>query len=170
MIPWFLILFQRLNTCGCVKPGSEDQRVSGDLSNLRVASLEGVRSLRSFNACSDKKSLPCSFEPKRKSSAVRMLARCAHPTATFVAAPTNTLTSFTIFAGTQNDESRQRRHSLLARHSFGRHQTLERKMRLAGVEALVLSSLKSLHCQQRPTPPIVPKGLSIALPTARAPP
>ena len=41
-----------------------------------------------------------------------MLARCAHPTATFVAAPTNTHTSFTIFTGTQNDESRQRRHSL----------------------------------------------------------
>ena len=169
-MPWFLVLFQRPNICGCVKPGSEDQLVSGDLSNLRVASLEGVCSLRSFNACSDKKSLPCSFEPKRKSSAVRMLACCAHPTATSVAAPTNTHTSFTIFTCTQNDEVRQCRHSLPARHSVGRQQTLERKMRLAGVEGSALSSLKSLHCQQRPTPPIVPKGLSIALPTARAPP
>jgi hypothetical protein len=77
----------------------------GETLELRVLvkSLEGVCSLRSFNACSDKKSLSCSFEPERKSSAVRMLARCAHPTATFVAAPTNTHTSFTSFAGTQND-------------------------------------------------------------------
>jgi hypothetical protein len=76
-----------------------------------VISLEGVRGLRSFKAYSDKKSLSCSFEPKRKFSAVRMLAPCAHPTATFVAAPTNTHISFTSFTSTQNDEGRQRHRS-----------------------------------------------------------
>jgi hypothetical protein len=70
-MPWFLSHFQRLNRRERVKPGSEDQLVSGDLSNLRVASLEGVRELQSLNAHSDKTALKRRFDHKQLISPVR---------------------------------------------------------------------------------------------------
>ena len=94
--------------------------IDADLSPF-VISLEGVRRLRAFYARSDKTSLSGPFEPKQGFAAVRMLARRAHPTATFIATAISTQTSITntTFTGSQNDEGRQRHYSLPARHSFG---------------------------------------------------
>jgi hypothetical protein len=73
-MPWFLSHFQRLNRCERVKPGSEHQILSGNLSNLLVASLEGARRLCSANAHSDKKVRFAAFVYKRLIDAVRTSA------------------------------------------------------------------------------------------------
>jgi hypothetical protein len=73
MMPWFLVRFQKLNWRARVKPGSEDQLVSGDLSNLRAASLEGLRAPASFKAFSDKPALFCAFDNKQLIDVVRII-------------------------------------------------------------------------------------------------
>jgi len=70
-MPWFPGRFQRPNRRACVKPGSEDQLVSGNLSNLRVASLEGIRAFVPFRAFSDKAGPFRAFENKQLVGAVR---------------------------------------------------------------------------------------------------
>jgi hypothetical protein len=57
---------------GRVKPVSEDQLVSGNLSNLRVASLEGLRASRYFNILSDKQGGFRAFDNKHLIGAVRI--------------------------------------------------------------------------------------------------
>jgi hypothetical protein len=64
-MPWFFVLLQRLNRRECVKPRTEDQILSGSLSNLRVASLEGVRPFVRFSAFSDKPGHFCAFDNKQ---------------------------------------------------------------------------------------------------------
>jgi hypothetical protein len=71
-MPWFVVLFQRFNRRGCVKPGFEDQLVSGNLSNLRVASLEGIRASLTFKAFSDKNAAMGRFDLKLLFAAVRI--------------------------------------------------------------------------------------------------
>jgi hypothetical protein len=71
-MPWFFVLLHRLKRRECVKPGSEDQILSGNLSNLFVASLEGIRASLTFKAFSDKNAAMGRFGLKRLFAAVRI--------------------------------------------------------------------------------------------------
>ena len=71
-MPWFFVLFQSISQRGSVKPASEDQSLSGDLSNLRIASLEGVRAFRRFSTFSDKFDSFRAFDNKPVIGAVRI--------------------------------------------------------------------------------------------------
>jgi hypothetical protein len=72
MMPWFLVLHQKIKQRACVKPASEDQLLSGILSNLRVVSLEGIRASLTFKAFSDKNAAMGRFGLKRLFAAVRI--------------------------------------------------------------------------------------------------
>jgi hypothetical protein len=78
MMPWFVLVLQRLNRRGCVKPGFEDQRLSDNLSNLLVRSLEGLRAFRRFSTFSDKSGSFRAFDTEHLIGAVRI----THPHST----------------------------------------------------------------------------------------
>jgi hypothetical protein len=82
-MPWFFVLLQRLNRRRRVKPGSEDQRLIGNLSNLLVPSLEGLRAFRRFNTFSDKSGSFRAFDTEHLIGAVRI----THPHSTLSELP-----------------------------------------------------------------------------------
>ena len=72
VMPWFFGLLQRVNRRRCVKPSSKDQILTGNVSNLLVPSLEGIRASLTFKAFSDKNAAMGRFGLKRLFAAVRI--------------------------------------------------------------------------------------------------